>query len=218
MEVVFIHPGGPNGVGAGDLSLRCPACRHQAILQALHQDFQAVQRDGRGTVAWGARRCPNPECGALILVIKHGQTVISYPAETIDFDASDLPERVLAALEEAVKCHAEQCYVASAIMVRKTLEEVCAERGAGGPNLKERLDALRNNVNLPEPMFDALQDLRLLGNDAAHIESQVFNKVDQEEVEIALDITKEILKATYQLSSIMNRLEARKKASADPAA
>jgi hypothetical protein len=50
-----------------------------------------------------------------------------------------------------------------------------------------------------------------LGNDAAHIESQEYDKVGQEEVEIGLELAKEVLKAVYQYSALLNRLRALKK-------
>jgi hypothetical protein len=117
----------------------------------------------------------------------------------------------VAALEEAITCHANQCFVASAIMVRKTLEELCFDRLATGPNLKDRIKALGANVVLPVDLLSGLDDLRLLGNDAAHIESQEYAKVDQEEVEVAIDVTKEVLKAVYQYSALVDRLKALKK-------
>jgi hypothetical protein len=137
--------------------------------------------------------------------------VVAFPAETIDFDASDLPESVVRALEEAITCHANGCFTAAAIMVRKTLEVVCDDREATGSNLYERLQDLGDKVVLPQAMLRGLQNLRLLGNDAAHIESQVYNQVGREEVEVAIDVTKEILKATYQYESIMGRLDALKR-------
>ncbi|MEN3285198.1 MAG: hypothetical protein V7607_6338 [Solirubrobacteraceae bacterium] len=130
----------------------------------------------------------------------------SYPPETIDFDASDIPGRVVAAFEEAIKCHARQCYVAAAIMVRKTLEEVCADRGAAGDNLMKRIEALGDKVVLPQPMLDGLDNLRLLVNDAAHLEARVYEDIGQDELEVAIDVAKEILKATYQYEGLMGRL------------
>jgi hypothetical protein len=61
--------------------------------------------------------------------------------------------------------------------------------------------------------FDAtnVDDLRLLGNDAAHIESQEFNQAGPEEVEVGIEFTKEVLKATYQYSALLNRLHGLKK-------
>lgn len=143
----------------------------------------------------------------VVLDYGSGAVVTSYPPETVDFDATDLPPKVLEAFDEAIKCHSQACYVAATIMVRKTLEEVCHERGASGGNLKDRIKALGKTVVLPQEMLNGLDDLRLLGNDAAHIESQMFSQVGQDEVEVAIDVTKEILKAVYQYGAIMDRLK-----------
>lgn len=195
------------------INARCPACRHQSTFDVVATDRSIRLAGGGGTVFWGARRCPNPECGLLILVASLNQESWQlYPPETIDFDSSDLPEKVVSALEEAITCHANQCYVASAIMVRKTLEVVCDDRGATGKDLYARLQSLEAKMLMPQAMFDALHALRLLGNDAAHIESKYYNDVGPAEVEAAIAVTKEILKATYQYESILGQLKALKKA------
>jgi hypothetical protein len=160
----------------------------------------------------GQRRCPNPECQAhLFFAHQNGKIVVSYPPELIDFDPVNLPPSVLAAFEEAISCHANRCFIAAAMMVRKTLEELCLERQATGENLKARIRSLGTKVVLPQELLDGLDDLRLLGNDAAHIESQEFNKVGQEEIEIGMEFAKEVLKAVYQYSALLSRLRALKK-------
>lgn len=194
--------------------LRCPECGQKSILAfAAVPDGQAKYVGSSGTATWATRVCPDPACGALIFIVgQDGSEAIikSFPPESIDFDSTDLPPAVLDAFKEAVECHAHACYQASAIVVRKTLEEVCADRGAAGNNLKTRLENLRGKLLLPKEMFDALHDLRLLGNDAAHVELSDFNAINKEKVEVALDIGKEILKAAYQYKSIMGRLDALK--------
>jgi hypothetical protein len=190
------------------VKLRCPVCRQRATFEQIGSQDSAIP--GEGTV--GVRRCPDPACFALIFFVsKNGQVVDSYPAETIDFDATNIPAAVQGALEEAIKCHAQSCFVASAIMVRKTLEELCRDRTATGPNLKERIKALGTKVVLPQELLDGLDDLRLLGNDAAHIESQEYAKVGKEEVEVGIEFTKEVLKAVYQYSNLLNKLRSLKK-------
>ena len=96
-------------------------------------------------------------------------------------------------------------------MVRKTLEEVCVDRGAAGANLKQRIEALGSRVVLPQALLSGLDDLRLLGNDAAHLESRVYEQVGQDELEVAIDVAKAILKATYQYEGLTARLRALKK-------
>jgi hypothetical protein len=96
-------------------------------------------------------------------------------------------------------------------MVRKTLEELCADRGATGDNLKARIKALGTKVVLPQDLLEGLDELRLLGNDAAHIESKEYDTVGREEVEIGIEVTKEVIKAVYQMSELVGRLRALKK-------
>jgi hypothetical protein len=174
------------------LNLRCPSCRQRGTF--AHFGAQDISFGPRGIA--GYRRCPNPECLALVFFV--GDHVdrtlkVSYPAERIDFDAVNIPASVVNALEEAIACHANKCFIASAIMVRKTLEELCRERGATGKTLKDRIKALGTKVVLPTELLDGLDDLRLLGNDAAHIESTEYDKVGQEEVEIGIEFAKEVL-------------------------
>jgi hypothetical protein len=136
-----------------------------------------------------------------------GQVVISYPPERIDFDSSSIPAQIVKSLEEAITCHADAAFAAAAIMVRRTLEDLCAEKKAQGKNLKERIAALGANVLLPSGLLAGLDNLRLLGNDAAHVESRVYDQVGKAEVELAIDVAKEVLKAVYQLDSLVARLE-----------
>lgn len=198
---------------AQTVRVRCPGCRDQVTLDSANDNDRAFRSEDGGVLTAGQRQCPNPDCRTHVFVVYSGpdphgnvEVAATYPAERVDFDADGLPTDVLAAIEEAITCHAQGCYVASAMMVRKTLEEVCRDRGAEGENLKQRIAALGGKVVLPQALLDGLDDLRLLGNDAAHVESRDYEQVGQQEVEIAIDVTKEILKATYQLDSIVNRL------------
>ena len=160
----------------------------------------------------GQRRCPNPECNAHLFVVWHNNVIVrSYPALRIDFDTTNIPRSVTSAFEEAISCHANECFIAAAIMVRKTLEELCRDRGAQGKDLKERIRDLGTKIVLPKELLDGLDDLRLLGNLAAHIESREYDQVGNEEVEIGIEFTKEVLKATYQYSALLNRLRGLKK-------
>lgn len=198
------------------ISLRCPKCKQWGTFDVRVAGINDLKLMSGpvATFSLGQRSCPNPTCRCHVFFaydIQKQKVAVSYPAERIDFDSTKIPQPVVAALEEAITCHANQCFVAAAIMVRKTLEELCADRSAKGSNLKDRIKALGKTVVLPADLLDGLDELRLLGNDAAHIESQIYAKVDQEEVDVAIDVTKEVLKAVYQYSSLVERLRALKK-------
>jgi hypothetical protein len=114
-------------------------------------------------------------------------------------------------LKEAIICHSQGAYRASSMMVRRLLEEICHDCGATGSNLHTRLKALRTQITLPEELFDAMDELKALGNDAAHIEAKAFTVIDREESQLSIELAQEILKARYQHKSLVDRLRARKK-------
>ncbi len=70
---------------------------------------------------------------------------------------------------------------------------------AKGENLRARLEQLGKSVVLPKELVLAATELRLLGNDAAHVESKDYEAVGQEEVELAVEFAREILKGVYQV-------------------
>jgi hypothetical protein len=161
----------------------------------------------------GMRQCPNPSCGALAFYVYDASSgnYSTYPPELIDFDATDLPDNILSSLEEAVSCHSAGAYRASALMVRRVLEELCEERKAAGANLKARISALKATAMIPDELLNAADELRILGNDAAHVEAKEYNSIAKAESELAIDLAKELLKAAYQYASLVGRLKALKK-------
>lgn len=194
-------------------SVRCPACKQYGTLDHLSVgDFLAKVHGFEQPLFFGQRRCPNPTCHKHIFVILDaGKVTVAYPPERLDFDSSGIPEPVKEAFEEAIVCHSQQCFIAAAIMVRKTLEELCLDKAASGGNLKERIQSLGTDIILPKALLVGADNLRLLGNDAAHIESKEYRQVGKEEVELAIEFAKEMLKAAYQYSSLLKRFDALKK-------
>lgn len=191
--------------------MRCPGCRQIASFGGVLQ-CDAIITDQLCFA--GLRICPNPSCRTVVYVIydmTKNRIRASYPPERLDFDSTNVPASITTALDEAITCHANECFIAGAIMVRKTLEELCHHQGAVGDNLKDRLRNLGATVILPQELLDGLDDLRLLGNDAAHIQSQEYSKVGQEEVEIGIEFTKEVLKAVFQYSHLLGRLRSLKR-------
>ncbi len=157
----------------------------------------------------GIRKCPNEKCHGHLFFIagKDKNIIITSPSESIPFDKENIPEKVLSAFEEAILTHSENCFIASAIMIRKTLEEICLDRGAEGKTLQGRLKDLGTKILIPKELLTGMDDLRLLGNDAAHVEARTFNEIGKEEIEISLEFTKEILKAVYQYDSLLKKLK-----------
>jgi hypothetical protein len=212
MTALYISIASHNNQQAGRPSIRCPKCKQVGVFDLFQGVIDLVKTDAQ-PMWFCQRRCPNKECLTHVFFVldEHQNVMRSYPTERMDFDAKSIPPRIAASLEEAITCCAEDAYVAAAIMIRRTLEELCEAKAAKGGNLKERISALRANVVLPAELFAAMDELRLLGNDAAHIEAKVFDAIGKDEIELSILLTKEILKAVYQLDDLVKKLQALKK-------
>jgi hypothetical protein len=204
------------------LNIRCPACRHVGAFHGAGINdvgWNVISRNLSGTkhassVKVGVRQCPNRDCRSIVFFAEGtgedaGRQI--FPPEVIDFDATNLPSDILSSLEEAIKCHAAGCHRASALMVRRTLEELCDDKAATGRDLKARIASLNSVAVIPTDLLTAADELRILGNDAAHIEAKDYDKIGKEESELAIELAKELLKAVYQYTSLVARLTALKK-------
>jgi hypothetical protein len=87
----------------------------------------------------------------------------------------------------------------------------CKDRAANGGDLKARINDLKTKLTLPNELFEAMDHLRLLGNDAAHIEAKTYDDVGSLEVLAGIELTKEIIKATYQYKGLLGKLQALRK-------
>lgn len=208
------------------VNIRCPICNHRGAFHGWNdvKDIgwrqSATEEEKVQNViskfAAGVRICPNADCHAPVFVITMGYEIIKvYPPEVLDFDTTVLPRHIASTLEEAVKAHSAECFRASALMVRRLLEEVCKDKKAKGKDLKARVAALGGATLIPKELIEAADELRILGNDAAHVEAQAYDQIGKVEAEVAIDLAKEILKAVYQYSSLVNRLRSLKRPRAE---
>ena len=199
------------------LSIRCPHCSQVGTFPPATSSLHYVKglKDASKTRGVGLiavlRVCPNQSCKGIVLTISNGDQCRTFPPELIDFDSSGLPEKLLSTLREAISCHAAGAYRASAMMVRRLLEEVCEECNVVGRDLHARLNALKSKVILPEELFDAMMELKALGNDAAHIDAKNYSSIGKDECEDSIALAKEILKARFQLKGLVDRLKSRRK-------
>jgi hypothetical protein len=194
------------------IRVRCPHCSKQGTFeQGSGKDYYNGQGSG-GSVFFVVRICPNPECRGVVFAIAtaKGEVLELFPAERVEWDTANLPDNVSETFEEAVSAFSASCYRATALLVRRTLELVCDDQGAQGENLFARIEALGETSLVPAGLFSGLHNLRLLGNDAAHVSAKDYLSVGRDEAALALDVAKELLKAVYQYEDLVRRLEALK--------
>src|SRR6266446_5229211 len=94
-------------------NLRCPSCGQAGTFEVLADNSSDFVLDN--VIRIGERRCPNVECRAVLFIVwKNNQMVRSYPAPRIEFDKTNIPPPIVSALEEAIICHANDCFIAGA--------------------------------------------------------------------------------------------------------
>lgn len=193
-------------IGVPNISFRCPACHQIGVLERFGSDHRFLVPGD--SVVIGERRCPKEDCHQLIVIWSKldGALLNSYPPERLDIDTSDIPHEVVECLEEAMTCHADGCHRAAAMMVRRAIEVACDLNEAEGSNLYERVEALGAKAVLPKDLLDGMHNLRLLGNDAAHVTAKDYDNIGDEEIRVALEVVSEILEALYQHRSLVARL------------
>jgi hypothetical protein len=219
----FLVPEQLSGTAAINFAaaLRCPHCGGTGAFEIVHQHANisyskrlAADEPPTAPIQLTAslRRCPDPACKGIVLLVQQstGRLVLVLPPQRLDFSLDNLPAPCRETLTEAVACHAAGAYRAAAMMVRRLLEEICADNNANGADLHKRLEALKTLVVLPQALFDAMGELKALGNDAAHVEARAYDNIGREEAQDSIELAKEILKALYQLKGLVARLQARK--------
>ncbi|QFS82350.1 DUF4145 domain-containing protein [Roseivivax sp. THAF197b] len=197
--------------------IRCPHCHTSSVFSVLRTPVQyqkaTINSEGRKLtepVKVAIRQCPNESCRGIVLYLLYSDNLESIlPPERIGFSTENIPERLVSTLQEAITCHANGAFRASAMMVRRLLEELCDLNDADGKNLHDRLTALQEQVILPPALFEAMSHLKALGNDAAHIKAKNYSSVGAEESKLSIELAQEILKARYQYDDLVNRLRAR---------
>ena len=194
--------------------LRCPHCGAIGTFYGQNPgpgyQFTAELSETKYTMNLGfqSRLCPSPTCSRPVFIVEqNGKVAFSAPPQTIDFDNLSVPEKIAESLKEAIVCLAVGCFRASALMIRRTLEEICEDKGAQGANLKKKIENLSNYIIVPHALIAAIDQLRMLGNDAAHVEAKTYDTIGKNEVEIGIILCKEFIKATYQLDDLVNQLK-----------
>ena len=124
--------------------------------------------------------------------------------------SQEIPEAARKSFEEARACHRAGQSTAAAIMVRRTLEAVCADKGATGNNLYEQIDELRRMNVIEGNLTEWAHGLRLLGNVAVH-EPTVF--IGATEVQDALELADSLLIYAYVLNAKYNAFKDRRNSS-----
>ena len=142
--------------------------------QVVFEEFE-VQKE---ITAYSLRRCPKCESPFLhkydYLIhweagtVPQGTTKLYPVNEGQLLSVEALPALISETYEQAKKCYEQNLFEPSVIMSRKCLEGICLDLEAKGKNLSKKIEFLRDEDKIDKNLFDWANQLRLIGNDAAH--------------------------------------------------
>jgi hypothetical protein len=107
-----------------------------------------------------------------------GEPLRIYPPSDRDLHHS-VPKPIQEAFSEAHVCFRAKAFTAAAIMCRKTLEGICSENGVrSSGTLAAQLKKLKDDGIIENRLFEWAEELRTIGNEAAHGVEFVVSKAD----------------------------------------
>jgi hypothetical protein len=115
----------------------------------------------------------------------------------------DIPESISAILQEAKTCYSAQCYRASAVLSRRTLEAIIADKGATEKSLYLGIKKMRDLEIIDKSLNEWATEIRLIGNSGAHFDP--MEKVEKIDAEKVIMFTEELIKYIYILPAEIAR-------------
>lgn len=205
-----------------DHIISCPYCLTSVKLDNLagraFSDIGSIledepKLDGKYlTNFMGIRMCP--VCSGICVIFSRGYNI--YDAEITQiwpkkerFNYREVLEEdmISDSLDKALFNFEHKHYDVAAMMLRKTIEQICDKEGAPQDKmLGGKISHLKDKLIIPKEIIDGMRDLSYLGNDATHVQSRTFAKVSEEEVSLGIEITIEIIRALYYFRLLSTRL------------
>ena len=91
-----------------------------------------------------------------------------YPdISSVELPNQDLPPDIMGLYKEAESVLNKSPRAAAALL-RVALEKLCQEHGDRGKSLKENIDLIAQNGNIPPHLMDGMTAVRVVGNEAVH--------------------------------------------------
>ena len=129
-----------------------------------------------------------------------------YPNESKIF-TEELPQSVKTAYDQAAKALHTSLFESAVLMSRKCLEAICKIFNSNGRNLNQRLATLYKNGHIDSRLYNWANEIRLIGNEAAH---DFDTKITSEDARDVFEFTEAILIYIFSLTKRFESLKARR--------
>jgi hypothetical protein len=124
---------------------------------------------------------------------------------------SRIPPNIRKDLDEALLCLSIGANRGAAALARRAVQSICQDKGATKKELRDQIDELFTNKIITQELKDWSHEVRYVGNDAAHPNSNDVSKEDSEEIIDLLDSLCEVLYVTPAKASNRKHIREEKK-------
>lgn len=202
----------------------CPRCNRMSALEvrsearatAPQQLFDQLDEgeDGLRPARYSIAFCPKCESPFLHVRAESEPSEIFY--EAMLYPSSDrrgipgLPEPARRTYESAQSCFMTGNFEPCVLMCRKCLEAICTSLGVQEGTLAKRLRALKESGRIETRLYDWADQLRLVGNEAAH---GLDGRLTKQDAVDGLDFVEAILQYVFVLDRRFREFRARRQAS-----
>ena len=125
-----------------------------------------------------------------------------WPAAGVSI-SPDVPTEIAEVFQEATRSQYAECPRAAAVMARRTLEAITAEKSQTKGTLADRLDSLASNGILLPALADWSKEVRLVGNVGAHFDP--ISSVSMKDAEDLISFVRELVRYLYELPADLSR-------------
>jgi len=115
----------------------------------------------------------------------------------------DAPPNIKRVYRETVEAYNSELPTLCAAGIRAVIEIVCKDKGIIKDDLKEKIDALKENKIITEDFAEGLHENRLLGNDALH----EFTLFGDTELKTAIELIEMFIEIVYETKGKTNLLK-----------
>lgn len=188
----------------------CPECNRMSALRVRSEAHATAPRqlfdqmdageDGLHLARYSIAFCP--KCEGVFLHVAATSEPSGIPYEAMLFPTPDrrgipgLPEPVRRTFRSAQSCFETGNFEPCVVMCRKCIEAVCAFLGIQTGSLAERLRKARDSGRIEARLYEWADELRLIGNDAAH---DLDVRISKQDAVDSIDFVEAILLYVFAL-------------------
>ena len=195
--------------------LECPKCN--ITIETKEIGSYTIEHDGHiGSQRFTLLKCPN--CWDPLLTeerLEHDYGMIDWGIPKRLFPNDEfhinpiIPEQLRKSLKECIQCLRSNSYTATVIMCRRTIEGFSQTKGVNESNLAKSIEKLKSKEIINSQLYEWANELRLIGNEAAHNIETIFSAEDARD---SLEFTIAILDFTYSFKEKFENFKQRRTA------